>query len=478
MRLDRVLATVDVLEWKGDPSSVEVAAVTYDSRRVVPGALFCALPGATHDGLAFVGGAVELGAVATLAEQLVPAGGLSRAVVQARVGSGQGRPAMARAAAAFFGHPSERLRVVGVTGTNGKTTVTHLLGAILDAAGCPAGVLGTLSGARTTPESPDLQAGLAAMVADGKRAAAIEVSSHALVQHRADAMRFAVSVFTNLSPEHLDFHPSMEHYFRAKAMLFDPERSERAVVNGDDPYGQRLLRELRIPATPYRLSDAAVETSGPTGTRFRWDGETMQVRLAGLHNLSNALAAATAARELGATAADVAAGLATVASVPGRFERIDEGQEFTVLVDYAHTPDGLDRALVAARSLAMGHRVAVVFGCGGDRDRSKRPLMGAVATRLADHVVVTSDNPRSEDPAAIIAEIVGGAGAGHGADTLVIEPDRRAAIRTAVDWARAGDVVLVAGKGHETGQIVGGTVSPFDDRIEAAGAVRARGGRL
>ena len=463
MRLDRVLAAVDVLELRGDPSGVEVAAITHDSRRVQPGALYCALPGSVVDGHDFVAAAVTSGAVAVLGERMVPVD-----VVQARVAPGEARPALARAAAAFHGWPSRDLAVAGVTGTNGKTTVTHFLAGVLEAHGWPTGVIGTLSGARTTPEASDLQALLANMRDRGQRAVAMEVSSHALVQHRVDEVHFAVAVFTNLSPEHLDFHGTMEDYFAAKAILFDPQRAERAVINVDDSYGARLLKEAHIPAVGFSLAEVEGYEVTASGSRFRWDGVDLIVRLGGQHNAANALAAATAARSLGVPAATIAAGIAAVERVPGRFEMIDEGQPFTVIVDYAHTPDGLTRALNAARQAAAGRRVAVVFGCGGDRDRAKRPLMGRVAAELADLAVVTSDNPRTEDPLAIIDAIRAGA---DPADRLVVEPDRAVAIEMAVNWAQPGDVVLLAGKGHETGQVIGTQTRPFDDRDAARAAL-------
>ncbi|MDP9389568.1 MAG: UDP-N-acetylmuramoyl-L-alanyl-D-glutamate--2,6-diaminopimelate ligase, partial [Actinomycetota bacterium] len=373
---------------------------------------------------------------------------------------------------AFHGHPSRALPVVGVTGTNGKTTTTHLLAAVLEAHGWPTGVIGTLSGPRTTPEAPDLQAALAAHVAHGAQAVALEVSSDALVQHRVDAVRFAVAAFTNLSPEHLNTHGDMESYFAAKASLFDPDRAAVAVVNVDDPWGRRLAAGVRIPVEPYSLADVDGIEPGARGARFRWEGEQVRLGLGGRFNVSNAVCAATVARHLGVPPATVAAGLSSFPGVPGRFERVDRGQPFAVVVDYAHTPAALEQVLLAARDEAPGGRVLVVFGCGGERDRAKRPIMGEVAARLADVVVLTSDNPRGEEPGAILDQVRAGA---SGAPTLVVEPDRRAAIRHAVAAARAGDVVVVAGKGHETGQTAGGRTAPFDDRVEAAEALVVAG---
>jgi UDP-N-acetylmuramoyl-L-alanyl-D-glutamate--2,6-diaminopimelate ligase len=323
-------------------------------------------------------------------------------------------------------------------------------------------MIGTLTGARTTPESSELQALLASMVVEGKQAVAMEVSSHALAQHRVDATRFAVAVFTNLSRDHLDFHASMEEYFEVKARLFEPDRSSVGVVNVDDPHGRLLVEAARIPMHPFSLDDAVDLEVGAASSTFRWQGEAVRLPLGGRFNVSNALAAATAARLLDVPAATIAAGLSSAAPVAGRFEPVDAGQPFRVVVDYAHTPDGLEQLLAAAREVAGSGRVIVVFGAGGDRDRTKRPAMGAIAARLADRVVVTSDNPRSEEPRAIIDEIVAGAG---DRTRIVVEPDRRVAIDLALDGAAAGDVVVVAGKGHETTQTIGARVLEFDDRV-------------
>lgn len=466
MRLERLLDDVHVLERRGDLDSVDVSSVTYDSRAVAPGALFCCLPGRSSDGHDHAPAAVGQGAVALLCERFVAAD-----VAQARVASA--RRAMAPVAAAFHGHPSRSLAVVGVTGTNGKTTVTHLLAAVLRAHGWATGVIGTLDGPRTTPEAPELQAALARYVADGARAVALEVSSDALVQSRVDAVWFEVAAFTNLSPEHLNTHGDMESYFAAKASLFDAGRAGTGVVNADDPWGRRLLGTAALPLVAYSMADVTDVEVRPRSTRFRWDGHAVDLRLGGRFNVSNAVCAATIARVLGVPAVAVAAGLSDLGAVPGRFERVDTGQPFTVVVDYAHTPAALEQVLHAAREEAGGSgRVVVVFGCGGDRDRGKRPLMGEVAARLADVVVLTSDNPRSEDPDAILDEVRAGAG---GARSLVVEPDRRAAVHAAVEAAHAGDVVVVAGKGHETGQTAGGRTEPFDDRDVAREALAAAG---
>lgn len=452
MRLAEAVAALPVRRLVGD-GSVEVTGISHDSRRVRPGDLFCCVRGAHADGHAFASAAVAAGAAAVLCEREL-AVGVPQVVVP------DTRAAMGPVADAVFGHPSRRVAVVGVTGTNGKTTTTHLLAAVCDHAGMPCGLIGTLSGARTTPEAPELQATLAAHVAAGKRAVAMEVSSHALELHRVDAVRFAVAVFTNLGRDHLDFHGTLEAYFRAKARLFEPERAAVGVVNADDPHGRLLLEAARIPTRAFRLADAADLDVGVTASTFRWEGHPVRLRLGGVFNVANALAAATAARELGVAPADVAAGLSAAGPVPGRFEPVEAGQPFTVLVDYAHTPEALEQVLRAARG-AEG-RLIVVFGCGGDRDPTKRPVMGATAARLADVVVITSDNPRHEDPMAIIAAVK--AGTTGGPATVVVEPDRRAAIAAALAAAAPGDVVVVAGKGHETHQELGDRTVAFDDR--------------
>jgi UDP-N-acetylmuramoyl-L-alanyl-D-glutamate--2,6-diaminopimelate ligase len=378
---------------------------------------------------------------------------------------------MARVASRFHGEPSHALTVVGVTGTNGKTTVTHLLRSVLEAHGWPAAVVGTLGGLHTTPEAPELEALLARLRDEGRRAVAMEVSSHALDQHRVDGMRFAVAVFTNLSQDHLDHHGTMEDYFAAKARLFGPELAARGVVNADDPYGRTLLEKAPIPLDAFTIADASDLTVGVDGSSFAWCGQRVALHLGGLFNVRNALAAAAAARALGVPPDTVAEGLGRVTSVPGRFEAVDGGQPFSVLVDYAHTPEGLEQVLGAARAAAGSeHRVIVVFGAGGDRDRAKRPLMGRAATRLADLVVLTSDNPRSEDPMVIIEDVLSGA---VSLDGLVVEPDRAAAIGAAIGAARPGDVVVLAGKGHEDTQVFADRTVPFDDR-EVARAALAR----
>lgn len=453
---------------------IPIRDVTHDSRQAGPGALFVAVRGFTTDGHLFVPEAVANGAAALCVEERQDA-----AIPQLIVTDG--RTALPTLAATVHHHPSRRLRVVGVTGTNGKTTVAYLLESIALAAGLSSGVVGTIGAriagrpvpvGRTTPEATDLQRLLARMVDQKVEIAAIEVSSHALALHRVDEVSFAVAAFTNLAQDHLDFHKNMDDYFEAKATLFESGRADRAVIWVDDPFGSRLAGRVTIPVTRVGMRPGAevratsVEVT-PTGSRFelvlREGSRDVELPLGGAFNIENALVAAACARELGVGLDDIEDGLRTIPQIPGRFEKIDEGQDFAVIVDYAHTPEGIEAAVAAARSVSAG-TVIVVVGAGGDRDRLKRPRMGRAAAG-ADVAIITSDNPRSEDPLAIIAEVV--AGMGERSAGLQVVPDRRSAIRTAVQAASAGDVVLILGKGHEQGQEIADRVEPFDDRVVA-----------
>ena len=459
----------------GDAPDVEITGLHYRSSDVRPGGLFFCVPGFKADGHEFAPDAVERGAAALVCERPLDLG-VAEVVVPGV------REAMGPAAARYFGDPTAKLTVVGITGTNGKTTTAFLTRAILERAGMQTGLLGTVKSVvggveepveRTTPEAIDLQATFRRMLDAGDAACVMEVSSHALELGRADGIRFDCRVFTNLTQDHLDFHPSMEAYFTAKRRLFDGEGT--AVVNIDDEYGRRLAGEVPGALTyavereaDYRATDVRFD---PSGSSFRCatpDGTVaVETRLPGLFNVLNALAALAAARSVGVELEVARAALAEADRVPGRFEPVDEGQPFTVLVDYAHTPEALDNVLRAARELTEG-RVHVVFGAGGDRDRAKRPLMGKAAAALADRVVVTSDNPRSEDPDAIIEEILAGTG-----PDVEREPDRRRAIALAVSSADPGDVVVVAGKGHEQGQeFENGRKEPFDDVTVVREALR------
>jgi UDP-N-acetylmuramoyl-L-alanyl-D-glutamate--2,6-diaminopimelate ligase len=460
--LAHALTTVAVL---GDPSHIMVRDVVFDHRQVRPGALFCCLPGEHRDGHEFAAAAYRAGAVAFVCEHSLRDVGRA---VQLVVTPGTARAAMAHVASAFFDNPAGAMRTVGVTGTNGKTTTTYLLRSIFERHGWRAGVIGTLDGSRTTPESPELQRTLATQLGDGVEATALEVSSHALVQHRVDGIVFDVAVFTNLSQDHLDYHETMEAYFQAKAILFTPEHARTAAVNRDDRYGQRLLARPTIPMVEFSLADVTDLEVGLDASTFRLDGRKVRLGLGGEFNVQNALAAAAAARSLDIGWSEIIEGLEAAQPVPGRFEVIGR-DDITAVVDYAHTPAGLEEVLRAARRASASRapdertagRVIAVFGCGGDRDRAKRPAMGAVASTLADLVVLTTDNPRSEEPDAIVREI--SAGISNGSPYRV-ELDRRRAIAYALREARPGDVVVVAGKGHETTQEFGDLRLPFDDR--------------
>jgi UDP-N-acetylmuramoyl-L-alanyl-D-glutamate--2,6-diaminopimelate ligase len=451
---------------------LEIAGLAYDTRGVVPGTLFFCVPGFTRDGHEFAAEAIERGAVALVVERELKLG-----VPEIRVPSV--RAAMAPVAARFYDDPTATLQTVGVTGTNGKTTTAFLVRALLEADHRQTGLLGTVTSViggaehevvRTTPEAIDLQRTFRAMLEGGDRACAMEVSSHALELRRADAIHFAAAIFTNLTQDHLDFHGTMEAYFAAKRRLFTVAGPGLSVINADDPYGRRLADEVPGALTfaldrdaSYRATRVQTGLAGSTFTVEGPDGVLeLESPLRGRFNVYNVLGAVAAAHALGVAKSTCVQAVRTAGQVPGRFEPVDEGQRFAVLVDYAHTPDSLENVLRAARELTGG-RLHVVFGCGGDRDRGKRPLMGEIATRLADRVIVTSDNPRSEDPDAIIEEILAGAGQG-----VQHDPDRRAAIAEAIGGADAGDVVVIAGKGHEQGQeFADGRKLPFDDKTVA-----------
>jgi UDP-N-acetylmuramoyl-L-alanyl-D-glutamate--2,6-diaminopimelate ligase len=467
----------------------EISVIVHDSREATRGALFCCIPGAKTDGHDHAPEAVRAGAVALLVERI-----LDLDVPQARVDSV--RRVLGPMCARFHGDPSHALRVLGITGTNGKTSTTYLLEAIARANGDRTGVIGTVEARigssavalhHTTPEATDLQALLAQMRDQGVETVAMEVSSHALDQHRVDGTRFAAVAFTNLTHEHLDYHSSVDAYFEAKAALFDTRFSTRAAINIDDEHGVAL----RDRALAKGLEVCSYSVDDPTADVYARDvllrrDETLfdlvdarhdhhgvvRSPLVGRFNVANALAAAATALVGGGISFEaVLAGLSAPVRVPGRFERVGAGRDFAVLVDYAHTPDALASVLDAARALVSGGKLVVVFGCGGDRDRTKRPLMGEVATRLADVAILTSDNPRTEDPTAIARDVLEGIPAGRTPPT--VELDRRAAIRAALHEAGTGDVVVIAGKGHETGQTVNGVTTPFDDRVVAAEELRA-----
>lgn len=454
---------------------VEVGAIACDDRLAGPGTLFCCVPGFTRDGHDFAQSAVGRGASALLVERPLGLGVPEVLVTDVRA-------AMAPAAAALNGNPTRQLEMVGITGTNGKTTTAYLVRSLLEAGGRQTGLVGTvekISGGertpavRTTPESVDLQADFRSMADAGDRACVMEVSSHALSLHRVDAIDWDVVVFTNLSREHLDFHGDMESYYAAKRLLFE-RGAPHAVINVDDEWGRRLAADhpgavtvgIANEAADLRATGVAL---GPVSTRFAAAGMELEVPLPGAFNVLNALCAVAVARTLGVPDATIEKALPAAERAPGRFEPLDEGQPFGVIVDYAHSADSLRGTLDTARAVSDG-RVIVVFGAGGDRDPGKRPEMGAAAAQGADLVVLTSDNPRSEDPAAIIEAVA--SGVPSGTDIRTIE-DRRGAISWAIGEAGPGDIVVVAGKGHEQGQeFAGGEKLPFDDRQVAREAIR------
>ena len=459
-----------------DSLDAELVGVAHDSRAVAPGVLFACLRGAASDGHDHASQAVASGAVALLVDhELSAVGSVAQVVVD------DTRRALGPVSSLVYERPSRRLTTVGITGTNGKTTTAQLTAAIFEANGWPTGVVGTLHGARTTPEAPELQQTLATFIDEGASAAVLEVSSHALALHRVDGTEFDAVIFTNLGRDHLDLHGSTEEYFRAKAQLFDPRFAPLALVNTDDPYG-RLLADVIADSDGIRVveltlddvSDIEVSTSSHA---YTWRGHRVDVPIGGRFNVMNSLSALVTAVELGIDAEVAVAGLARVEAIPGRFESIADAATFgfSVIVDYAHTPDGLAEVLASARAVAdPGSSVIVVFGAGGERDRDKRPEMGAVASRLADRIVVTSDNPRMEDPMDIIGDILGGMNrdrnpgpTGDPTSALLVEVDRRAAIAAALAGAQRGDVVVIAGKGHERTQDLGGRIVEFDDRLVA-----------
>ena len=454
MNLERLAAALVPVQVRGS-TEIEVRDLAYDARAAAPGSLFFCVPGARADGHDFADDAVAGGAVALVVERE-----LDVAVPQIVVADA--RAAMAPAADVFFGEPTKELEVVGVTGTSGKTTTSFLLFAILAAAGRRPGLIGTIEARvggerrgvlRTTPEGIDLQRTFREMLDAGDRSCVMEASSHASVLHRLERVRFRVLVFTNLSQDHLDFHGDMESYFQAKRRLFLAEPRPIPVVNYTDDYGAELWDEV----------------GGVGFAAHSWDDPKfagMDLKLRGRFNIENAIAAAYAAEMLGVDWDSIIRGLESVRGVPGRFESVDAGQPFHVIVDYAHKPDALEKVLRASRELAGGNRVIVVFGAGGDRDRGKRPLMGKLAAELADIAIVTSDNPRSEDPEAIVAEIVAWA-----ERPVEVEIDRAAAIARAVGLAQPGDVMLIAGKGAEQGQEFADRTIPFDDREVAKEAL-------
>lgn len=492
MPVSELLAALGETTVVGAPPEA-VTGIADDSRKVESGDCFVAVPGLRQDARRFVPEALSRGATLVITE--APALG-NVAVAQIVVPSA--RSALGRAAATYYGHPSRHLLLVGITGTNGKTTTSYLVEALLQAQGRKTGVIGTiqyrigdrtLPAGQTTPDALQLQSMLASMYAEGVRGVAMEVSSHALALARVDELTFDVALFTNLTQDHLDFHGTLDEYRRAKRRLFEllgrsAKPGRTAVVNADDPSGADMVRGLPLTVLTFGLgAGAAVRaahwTSSLDGIRLVADTPrgrvTFDSPLIGEHNVMNLLGAIATGLALGLEPAVIARALGRVGAVPGRFEQVRAGQPFLVVVDYAHTPDALERVLTTARKLTTG-RLAVVFGCGGDRDRRKRPIMGEIAARQADRVWVTSDNPRSEPPEAILDEIMVGVHQAGGQARTVRQADRRTAIVDALGWATTGDTVVIAGKGHETVQIVGTRVFPFDDRAVVRALLAARRG--
>lgn len=487
MRLGELLRGVPSLEIGADPAA-EIASLAYDSRRVKAGSLFFAIQGEKADGHDFIGPALERGAVAIVSERAAPVDLASRWVRVPKI-----RRALATASRVFCSEPDSRLQLVGITGTNGKTTTSYLLESVFRTAGIQAGLFGTieyrlgdrsLAALNTTPESLDLLSYFADLVAAGGEAAVMEVSSHALAQERVWGFHFSVAVFTNLTRDHLDYHKDFQHYFEAKRKLFEglgTAPPELGVINLDDSWSVRLLDVPTTRRITYGLnSDAQVKvkqfSQSPAGLRATLvtpEGKLeIQSPLLGRANLANILAATAAAVGLKISGEKIQEGIAALAVVPGRFERIDEGQPFLVVVDYAHTDDALRNVLQTARELTS-NRLIVVFGCGGERDRAKRPLMGEAVGSLSDLAVLTSDNPRSEDPIRIMSDAL--VGLQKTGKPYLVEVDREAAIRKALRDAREGDVVVLAGKGHETYQILKDRTIPFDDREVARRILREMG---
>ncbi|MDQ2622275.1 MAG: UDP-N-acetylmuramoyl-L-alanyl-D-glutamate--2,6-diaminopimelate ligase [Actinomycetota bacterium] len=481
MRLDQIARDLASSHLVGDPGT-DITSLSFDNRKVAPGALFFCVKGLTSDGHDYAKAAVEAGAAALVCERELDLG-VPEVVVP------DSRAAMAFAAAAFNGDPTSELKMAGITGTNGKTTTAFLLRDILESAGVHSGLMGTVKQVvggieeeveRTTPEAIDLQRAFRRMLDEGDESCVIEVSSHAMVMHRCDAIDFDVAIFTNLTQDHLDFHTDMEDYYAAKRLLFE-SGPDVAIVNVDDPYGQRLATEFDVvtysaegTAADYTAIDVRFDASGADFVVQSEHGDLrVHTGLPGGFNVANALAALAGSIAMGVEPGEAVAALSEAGRVPGRMEPVDEGQDFAVLVDYAHTPDSVENVLRAARELTPGRLIAVI-GAGGDRDRAKRPLMGRAGSELADLTVVTSDNPRSERPEAVIEDVLAGI---EDRDAVEVETDRNLAIALAVRSAGPGDTVVIAGKGHEQGQeFENGRKIPFDDCEVARAHLRALAG--
>lgn len=446
-----------------------VSGISQDSRNVEPGDIFCCVRGESFNGHVFIIDAISRGAVAVLSEQFIES--LDPLITQVVVSDV--RAVLGRVASAAFRYPASSLKIVGITGTNGKTTTASILETLLSSRGSQVGVIGTLTGTRTTPEAIDLHAILRDFVDEGMEYVVMEVSSHALQQHRVRGILFHVAVFTNLGHDHLDFHGDMENYFAQKSKLFSSEVAKQAVINSDDAYGLRLLDAAEIPAVSYSLLDVSDLDIRLGEISYKWNSVAINVPIGGSFAVTNSLAAICAASVLGLTADEIVTGCGQVVTVAGRFEPVYGDADIDVVIDFAHTPEALQGLLISARQITRA-RLIVVFGCGGDRDQAKRPLMGDIASRLADTVIVTSDNPRNEKPETILANIVSGAKANS--DNIVSIVNRDEAIQSAILQARSGDMVVIAGKGHEMTQELLGNFMPFSDVAVAKDALRKRNG--
>ncbi len=484
-----LLEVIEFLAWGGDPST-QIKGIAYDSRQVEPGFLFVAVKGLNADGHEYISQAVEQGAAAIVMQREV---NISPGV--AWILAADTRHALALLSTRFYGCPSSRMKMIGVTGTNGKTTTTNLLAAVLNVSGQKTGLIGTIHnriGSRilpvkhTTPESLELQRLLHEMSTEGVDTCVMEVSSHALSLHRVDGCEFDVVIFTNLTQDHLDFHRDMDEYLESKLRLFrslalpgEKKGVKYSVINADDQYAKHFIEASSGKVYTYGVrckadvmaEDVQINSKGVSFTvKGKWGSCKLQLKLTGLFNVYNALAAFSASLALGIPAGLIIKALEESDGVSGRFELVNCGQDFAVIVDYAHTPDGLENVLKTARQIAHG-RLITVFGCGGDRDRTKRPLMGGIATSYSDFSILTSDNPRTEEPLHIISEIEKGISSPAAKDSYLVEADRRRAIQRAISMACPGDVVVIAGKGHEDYQVIGLQKFPFDDRLEAAAAL-------
>jgi len=451
------------LEVSGSIQDLEVNGLSFDSRDVKTGNLYFCITGETHDGHDFAHQAEETGAVAIVVERTLQTS-VPQIVVQ------DTREAMGHISCVFYGYPSNELKVIGVTGTNGKTTTVHLISDILNASGVPSQAIGTLTGQLTTPEAPKLQSKFRTIANSGAEAIVMEVSSHALSQHRTTGIEFDIGVFTNLTHDHLDYHTDIDEYFQTKCSLFEPKRCKAAVINTDDPYGSRLVEGITIEAVEVSRKMIEVTDERFTGSTLLWDGQKVNLAIPGRFNIDNTLLAISTCQQLGIGQEDIISGLEAAKPVSGRFEVIEGGEgEPTIIVDYSHTPAGIENVLQAVRWIDPTVPLTVIFGCGGDRDRSKRPEMARAAESYADQVIITSDNPRNEDPKKIIEEAMAGF---KKPDVVTVEIDRKLAIQTTINSAQAGEVIVIAGKGAETTQQIGDKLVPFDDRVIAREALR------